>query len=151
MEIILTEKITNLGKLGDLVKVKSGYARNFLFPQKKAMLATKKNIKYIQSKIDQININLQQSINEAKIKAEQINKISNKIIIFAKVGKNGKLFGSINKNNIIENLHQKHNILIEKNEINFPDGFLRVTGEHLIHLKFHKDISVNLIVEIKSI
>lgn len=151
MEIILIEKITKLGKLGDLVKVKSGYARNFLFPQRKAILATKKNIEYIQSKINEININLQQSINKAKEKAEKINKINNKIIIFAKVGKNGKLFGSINKNNIIESLNHKHNILIEKNEINFPNGFLRVIGKHLICLKFHKEISINLTVEIKSI
>lgn len=149
MEIILIEKIIKLGKLGDLVNVKSGYARNFLLPQRKAILATKKNIEYIKSKITKISINLQKSINQAKKRAEQINNINNKIIIFAKVGKNDKLFGSINKNKIIENLKQQHNILIEKNEINFSNGFLRTVGKHIVHINLHKEVSIDLMIEIK--
>lgn len=150
MQIILIDKIINLGKLGDLVKVKSGYARNFLIPQKKALLANQKNIEYVKSFINTINLDLQKKIEYYKSIVEKIKKID-KLTIFAKVGKQGKLFGSINHKNIIKAIEKKTNILLEKKQIKLPNGsIIKKSGIYVINLYFSDVIKTNLIIEIKN-
>lgn len=147
-KIILLEKLPNLGKLGDQIKVKSGYARNFLIPQGKALFATKININIVKNKIDKINFEIKLTIEKAQEKAMQISKIK-EITIFAKVGKDKKLFGSVGKRNIAENITKETGILIKKNEIILVHGPLKLSGKHIVNLQLHHNIIVKIVVNIK--
>lgn len=149
MQIILIDKVNKLGILGDEIKVKSGYARNFLIPKGKAILATKKNIESIKNRIKELNYSLQKYIDKAKDKAKKINKIK-EITIFAKVGKKEKLFGSINRQIITDTINKNYDINIKRNEINLKNGAIRTIGKHVVKLKFHREISTSIILNIKK-
>lgn len=145
MQIILLEKVINLGNLGELINVKPGYARNFLIPQGKAVPATQENLKYFEHRRTELEIALQETQNAAKLKVMQINKLNN-ITIAAKAGKTGKLFGSIGIRNIIEAIANK-GININKNEVKLVNGVIRSTGQHTIKIKIHhSNIVIDLIV-----
>ncbi|WMY96292.1 MAG: 50S ribosomal protein L9 [Arsenophonus sp.] len=148
MQIILLDKVENLGKLGDTVNVKSGYARNYLIPYGKAVLATKKNISFFKMRYAEIQAKLEEILSIAKKRAEKINEL--KIItIAAKVGNEGKLFGSISSRDIAEVVTEK-GITITKNEVFLPNGVLRTVGQHEVILKFHNDVLVKLNINIIS-
>ncbi|MFI4847380.1 MAG: 50S ribosomal protein L9 [Candidatus Makana argininalis] len=148
MNVILLSKIEKLGLIGEQVNVKPGYARNYLFPFGKAIQYNKKNMEYFLK----IKKKAKSDIEILKISnKDTLNKINNlkKIIIKAKSGLEGKLFGSIRSKDIYKKLIKK-GININKNEIKFPNGLLKTLGNHKIKIKISKDIIINFIVEIVS-
>ena len=142
MEVILLEKMRNLGALGEKVKVKSGYARNFLIPQGKAVYATRDNlVKFEQRRAELEKLaaeKLQQSI--ARQKAIAALPV---ITISAKAGDEGKLFGSIGTRDIVEAI-EKAGVMVEKSEVALPEGTLRSLGEYEIAIELEGDISATV-------
>lgn len=149
MKIILKNKILNLGKIGDKVHVKSGYARNFLIPQGKAVVASYENIKLFEENKKILEKEISKKIYEAKKIAEKI-KILKNITIYKKVGNKNKLFGSIGKKDISEEIAKQINIKISKNTIYLPNGIIKKLGIHKIYLNFFNKISEKLLVHIEK-
>ncbi|QCI22385.1 50S ribosomal protein L9 [Buchnera aphidicola] len=146
MEIILLEKIHKLGDSGSIIHVKSGYARNFLIPKGKAILANKKNIESFEAQrvaLEQENIS---KFLTAQSRAKKIEKIKT-ITIFSKVGKEGKIFGSIGIRNIIKEM-MLLGVKVNKKEIRLPNGLLRKIGEHRVIFQPHIKICIDFIVHI---
>jgi large subunit ribosomal protein L9 len=149
VEVILLEKMRNLGGLGDKVKVKSGYARNYLIPQSKAVYATKENL----AKVEQRRVVLEKLAAEKQEKAvarQQAIHALSVIKIAAKAGDEGKLFGSIGIRDIAEAIN-KAGVAVEKREVRLPEGALRLLGEYEITVELEGDISavvkVNIVAE----
>ncbi|MXP51323.1 50S ribosomal protein L9 [Pantoea sp. SoEX] len=148
MKIIILNKIKKLGDIGDIVNVKSGYARNFLVPTGKAVIATKNNISLFEKNQKKLRNQLTENIIFAKDKAEKIKKLG-KITITSKSGEKGKLFGSIGTRNIVDAI-ASYGIEINKSEVRLPNGVLRTIGEHEVYINIHNEISARLIVNIIS-
>ncbi len=147
MEIILLEKVDNVGGIGDLVRVKSGYARNYLIPKGKATLATAANIAKFEARRAELEAKAAGELAEAQARAK---KLEGKVIrITAQAGTEGKLFGSIGTVDIADEC-DKLGVEVERSEIRLPDGPLRVVGEHKIELHLHADVNVELTVLIES-
>ncbi|WP_395479725.1 50S ribosomal protein L9 [Candidatus Curculioniphilus buchneri] len=142
MQIILLDKITNLGGLGEKVNVKPGYARNFLIPKGKAVLATKKNIEYFDIRRTSLELKLNKIKTEAEDRAEKINALHS-IIISSKAGDEGKLFGSIGTRDIAKAIIAA-GINVDRREVYLPNGVLRTIGSHDVHIKVHSEIRINL-------
>lgn len=145
MEIILLETIDRLGGLGDLVKVRAGFARNYLLPQGKAKLATAENIAEIEARRTELEKQEVEVLAVAKARAEQLDGLE--VSITAKSGGEGKLFGSITNANITEAIKEK-GIELEKSEIRMPEGPIRVAGEYDIDIHLHAEVNaaIKLIV-----
>lgn len=146
MEIILLEKIRNLGVLGDRVKVKRGYGRNYLIPYGKAVYATKDNVVKFEARraeLEKIIAEKQSQALERKKAIEAVDIVT----ISAKAGEEGKLFGSIGTRDIAE-AFTKAGIEIEKCEIRLPTGALRMTGEYEIAVELHSDVTASVKVQI---
>ena len=126
MQIILLEKITNVGNLGDVVKVKNGYARNFLIPQGKAKRATADNIKMLEGKRAELELAAGEMLAAAKAVAEKLEGLVVKIT--QKAGVDGRLFGSVNNVDIVEALKAK-GFAVEKAMIRMPAGTLKQVGD----------------------
>ena len=145
MDVILLQKVANLGVIGDRVKVKSGYGRNFLLPQGKATVATPANI----VKFEAIRAELEKKAGEmlasASTRAESLRNL--KISITAKAGTEGRLFGSVGTTDIAEAATRMGQPL-SRSEVRLPAGPLRTVGEHSVALHLHTDVDVSLIVEI---
>lgn len=146
MEIILLDKIAHLGSLGDKVKVRNGYARNYLLPQKKAVMATKENLAKFEAQRAEYEAKLASELAAAQQRATKIAEIGT-ITILAKAGDEGKLFGSIGTRDIADQL-TKSGCEVHKSEVRLPDGVLRSCGEYDIALQFHADVktSVKLVI-----
>ena len=146
MEVILLENIENLGSLGDKVTVKPGYARNYLLPSGKAKPATPENL----AEFEQRRAELEKAMAEAKARAEerkQANEALGQVEITAKVGSEGKLFGSIGTADIADAITAA-GTAIEKREVRLPEGALRVTGEHEIDLHLHTGVDAKILIVI---
>ena len=141
MEVILLETIAKLGDLGDKVNVKSGYGRNFLIPQKKAVPATAENLEVFEARRSELEKVAGDKLVEAQRRAEMINSLA--ISVEAKAGEEGKLFGSITVRDISEAAEAKGAIL-EKSEIRLPDGPIRVLGEFEINVHLHPEVDAKL-------
>lgn len=145
MQIILLEKIDNLGGIGDQVKVKAGYGRNYLLPQGKAALATKDNV----AKFEAIRADLEKraagELKAAQDRAEKIAELD--LTITSKAGSEGKLFGSIGTFDIVE-AYEKAGCPVERSEVRLPDGPLRVVGDHQIEIHLHTDVNVPVTLNI---
>ena len=141
MEIILLEKIINLGELGDIVNVKDGYGRNFLIPQGKAKRATESN--KAEFEIKRADIEKQQAA-LLKVAQKRVKDLDGFILeIKQKSGIDGKLFGSVTNIDITEALvNAGHEII--KSEIRMPDGPLKNTGEHMIALSLHQEVNLEI-------
>ena len=146
MEVILLENIENLGAVGDKVTVKPGFARNYLVPQGKAKLATAANLAEFEAR----RVELEAAAADARTSAES-RKVAlealGAIEITARVGSEGKLFGSVGVADIcdaVEALGQT----IEKKEVRMPEGALRVTGEHVVDIHLYTDIDTQLTINI---
>jgi large subunit ribosomal protein L9 len=147
MEVILLEKVDNVGGIGDRVKVKSGYARNYLIPQGKATLATAANIEKFEARRAELEAKAAGELAAAQARAK---KLEGQVIrIRAQTGTEGKLFGSVGTVDIAEAC-QKLGVEVERSEVRLPDGPLRVVGEHHIELHFHTDVNVDLTVVVES-
>ncbi|HJR69202.1 MAG TPA: 50S ribosomal protein L9 [Gammaproteobacteria bacterium] len=147
MEIILLEKVDNVGGIGDRVRVKSGYARNYLIPQGKATLATAANIAKFESRRTEIEAKAAAELATAQARAKKLEGLVLKIEMQA--GAEGKLFGSVGTVDIAEAV-SKQGVEIERSEVRLHDGPLRVVGEHHIELHLHADVNVGLTVVIEA-
>ena len=145
MEVILLEKVENLGNIGDLVKVKSGYGRNFLLPKGKATLATPQNIAAFEARRAELEQKQADELASAEARARQLEGLALKLT--AKSGSEGKLFGSLGTIDIAEACTDA-GIPVQRSEIRLPHGPIRVLGEHEIEIHLHTDINVTVRVEV---
>ncbi|HJL61433.1 MAG TPA: 50S ribosomal protein L9 [Pseudomonadales bacterium] len=141
MQVILLENIGNLGELGEKVNVKSGYGRNFLIPQHKAVPATEDNVRVFEERRIELQRVADDKLNEAKALAEQISALD--ITLTMKAGEEGKLFGSITVRDIAEAAESK-GVTIQKGEIKMPAGPIRELGEFEIDIHLHPDVTTVL-------
>jgi large subunit ribosomal protein L9 len=146
MQIILLDKVANLGSLGDQVNVKAGYARNFLIPQGKAVPATKKNIEFFEARRAELEAKLADALKAAEERVAQINALE-KVTIASKAGDEGRLFGSIGARDIADAIKAR-GINVSKSEVRLPNGVLRTTGEHEVCFQVHSEAFAKLIVDI---
>ena len=147
MEIILLDKVENLGGIGDKVKVKPGYARNFLIPQGKATRATAENIAEFEARRAELEARAAGVIGEAKARAEKITGL--RLVISAKAGSEGKLFGSVGTVDIAE-AAEAAGVTIERSELRLAEGPLRMLGEHEVEVHLHSEVSVPIVVVIEA-
>ena len=145
MDVILLTKVANLGTIGDRVKVKSGYGRNFLLPKGKATLATPENVKKFEARRAELEKLAREQLKDAESRAEALKEF--KLQITAKAGTEGKLFGSIGTADIAE-AATKAGHKVARAEVRLPTGPLRMVGDHMITLHLHTDIDVQLPVVI---
>lgn len=145
MEVILLQKVANLGNIGDRVKVRSGYGRNFLLPQGKATLATADHVARFEARRAELEKAAREHLVSASERAEALKDF--KLTIQAKAGTEGKLFGSIGTADIAEAC-QKAGFKVERSEVRMPNGPLRAVGDHVVHLHLHADVDVQLPVTI---
>ena len=138
MDIILLDKIANLGGLGDKVTVKSGYARNFLFPQGKAVPATKVNVEKFEARRAELEAKIAAELADAEKRAEKLNALE-PIVIAAPAGDEGKLFGSIGTRDIADAISAA-GVEVAKSEVKLPTGTLRETGEYDIDVQVHAEV-----------
>jgi large subunit ribosomal protein L9 len=147
MEVILLEKVDNVGSIGDLVKVKSGFARNFLIPQGKATLATPENKAKFEARRAELEAKAATELSAAQVRAKELE--GQVIHVRAQTGAEGKLFGSVGTVDIAEAL-ERLGLSVERSEIRLPDGPLRLVGEHHVELHLHADVNVDLTVVVES-
>jgi large subunit ribosomal protein L9 len=145
MEVILLQKVANLGNIGDRVKVRSGFGRNFLLPQGKATLATPENVARFEERRAELERAAREHLSSAEERAAAMKDF--KLTIRAKAGTEGKLFGSIGTSDIAEAC-TREGFKVERSEVRLPSGPLRVLGEHTVSLHLHADIDVPLHVTI---
>jgi large subunit ribosomal protein L9 len=145
MEVILLQKVANLGNIGDRVKVRSGFGRNFLLPQGKATLATPDNVARFEARRAELERLAREHLSSAEERAAAMKEF--KLTIHAKAGTEGKLFGSIGTSDIAE-AATREGFKVERSEVRLPTGPLRTVGEHNITLHLHADIDVPLLVAI---
>ena len=145
MQVILLEKVRNLGNLGDKVNVKSGYGRNFLIPQNKAVFATPKSIELFEQRRAELEKKAQQSLSAAEQRAAKLNDTT--LVISAMASDEGKLYGSVGVNEIKDALVAKE-IQIIKREIVMPEGPLHSVGNYVVEIHVHSDVIANLQIEI---
>ncbi|RKS85054.1 LSU ribosomal protein L9P [Orbus hercynius] len=146
MQIILLDKVANLGSLGDQVNVKAGYARNFLIPQGKAVPATKKNIEFFEARRAELEAKLADTLKAAEARAAQINALV-KVTITSKAGDEGKLFGSIGTRDIADAV-KATGVNVSKSEVRLPNGVLRTVGEHEVSFQVHSEVFAKVIIDI---
>ena len=146
MEVILLEKIENLGDLGTLANVKAGYARNFLFPQGKAQAATPDNMKAFEARRAELEAAAAEAQTAAEARRDQLQDMV--LTITANAGQEGKLFGSVSNVEVTEAINAT-GIIVERSEIRMPDGAIRMIGEYeiIVHLHSGVDVTVKVIVE----
>lgn len=138
MEVILLEKIMNLGTLGDRVRVRSGFGRNYLVPQGKAVSATKDNIAKFEARRSELENKAEEVLSVATKRAEAISKVGT-LSIPARTSTEGKLYGSVSTTDIIDAL-AKLNIAVERKEIRLPSGPLRSIGEYEVAIQLHSEV-----------
>ena len=145
MQVILLEKIDNVGSLGDLVEVKSGFARNFLLPQGKAEMATPSNIEAFEARRADLEQQQAEQLQSARQRAARLEDTT--VTVTSRAGTEGKLFGSIGTEEIRAALESAGHE-VEKKEIRLPEGPLRAVGEFPVTLHLHGDVDVEITVEV---
>ena len=140
MEVILLEKVDNLGGIGDKVKVKPGYGRNYLLPQGKATLATEANLAKLEARRAELEAKAKEELQVAEARAEQLRGLT--LTITTTVGAEDKLFGSIGTVDIADACTEQ-GVPVERSEVRLPDGPIRVAGEHAIEFHLHADVNVS--------
>ncbi len=145
MEVILLESVENLGGIGDLVKVKPGYGRNFLLPQGKAALATKENMKEIEARRAELEKAAAAELKKAQDRAKSLEGVE--LVIPANAGSEGKLFGSVGPIDISEALAAIQ-VEVERAEIRMPDGPIGELGEFPIGIHLHSEVDAEILVRV---
>lgn len=145
MEIILLQKVANLGNIGDRVKVKSGYGRNFLLPQGRATLATPDNVAKFEARRAEFEKAARSDLEGAQARASALQDFT--LTLTAKAGGEGKLFGSIGTADIADGA-RKLGREIERSEVRMSNGPIRQTGEHIVQIHLHSDVTADLKVVI---
>lgn len=138
MDVILLEKVANLGGLGDTVKVRAGYGRNYLIPQGKAKPATAENIAYFEAERAALEKRAAEELAAAQSRADKLNEFA--LTITANAGEEGKLFGSVGPQDIADALTAA-GVAAERHEVRMPDGPIRATGEFAVELHLHADVN----------
>jgi large subunit ribosomal protein L9 len=145
MKIILLDKIQRLGEIGDVVEVNSGYARNFLIPQKKAAFASEKNIAEVESKKDELAAMSEDLLTNAQARGKDIEGSECEILV--PVTEEGALYGSVGTREISD-AFSNTDVLIDKSEVQLPDGPIKETGDHNIMITVHPEVSVEVLVKV---
>ncbi|MDP2758910.1 MAG: 50S ribosomal protein L9 [Sideroxyarcus sp.] len=145
MQVILMEKVVNLGQLGDVVKVKNGFARNFLIPQGKAKRATENNVADFAARRTELEAADQAKLADAQARGAKMNGLTVQIV--QKAGVDGKLFGSVTNADIaVALVAQGHQV--EKSQVRMPEGHLKQIGDHTVSIALHPDVAVDVIVSV---
>jgi large subunit ribosomal protein L9 len=145
MQVILMEKLANLGNLGDVVKVKDGYARNYLIPHGKAKRATEENLKTFEARRAELEKAQAATLAQAQERGAKLDGLTLKMPM--KAGVDGKLFGSVTNHDIVEALKaQGHEV--ERAQIRMPDGALKQIGEFPLQIALHTDVIVTITVAV---
>jgi large subunit ribosomal protein L9 len=145
MQIILLEKVVNLGNLGDIVKVKDGYARNFLIPNKQARRATKDAIAEFEVRRAELEKVAAEKLSAAQAQGEKLNGLT--VQISQKAGVDGRLFGSVTNADIAAALG-KQGFAVEKAQVRMPEGPLKMVGDHPVQVSLHTDVLVDVTVSV---
>ena len=145
MKIILLDNIPKLGNIADIIDVKSGYARNYLIPQKKAMFASKENIEHVETRKAELAKASSEEVAVAQEKADQINGSSAEIKV--QVTEEGTMYGSVGTREISDALSSEE-LVVDKSNVVLPLGPIKEVGEHLITISFHPEVNaeVNIII-----
>ena len=141
MNVILLEKIGNLGDLGDEVSVKPGFARNYLLPQGKAVTADDENRTVFEGRRAELEASANEKLAEANTRAEKL--VGKELSIAVKSGEEGRLYGSVGTQNIADAL-TADGIPVERSEIRMPEGVIRVLGEYEIAIQLHTDVTAEI-------
>jgi len=147
MEVILLEKIANLGNLGDKVTIKAGYGRNYLVPQGKAVAATAEKIKEFEARRAELEKAAAEKLATAQARAEVLGKLE--VLITHKAGDEGKLFGSVGTQTIAEAITTAGS-KVDKNEVRMPEGVIRHVGDYEININLHTDVVVAVPVKVAA-
>jgi large subunit ribosomal protein L9 len=145
MQVILLEKVVNVGNLGDVVKVKDGYARNFLIPQKMARRATQAAVAEFEVKRAELEKAAAEKLAAAQGQGEKLNGMT--VTVAQKAGVDGRLFGSVTNFDIAEAL-SKQGFAVEKAQVRMPTGPLKTTGEHPVSVALHTDVVVEITIAV---
>ena len=145
MQVILLEKVVNLGNLGDVVKVKDGFARNFLIPQRKARRATTTAIAEFETKRAELEKVAAAKLSEAQAQGEKLAGLT--VQISQKAGVDGRLFGSVTNHDIAEAL-TKQGFPVQKAQVRLPQGPLKIVGDQTIAVALHTDVVVDVTVSV---
>jgi len=147
MDVILLEKIANLGNLGDKVTIKNGYGRNYLIPQGKAVAATPAKIKEFEQRRAELEKLAADKLAAANARADALSAV--KVVIKHKTGDEGRLFGSVGTQAIADAISAA-GVAVQRHEIRLPNGVIRQTGEYSIAINLHTDVAVSLAVVIEA-
>ena len=142
MQVILLDKIAHVGKVGDQLNVKSGYARNFLIPQGKAVMATAANIEHFEARRAELEEKAAQALAAAVDRAARLEALGS-VTIASKAGDEGRLFGSIGTRDIADAITAK-GVEVAKSEVRLPNGLIRTLGEHEVTFQFHGEVFSHL-------
>jgi large subunit ribosomal protein L9 len=145
MQVILLEKVVNVGNLGDVVKVKDGYARNFLIPQRMARRATASAVAEFEVKRAELEKAAAEKLGASQAQGEKLNGMT--VTIAQKAGVDGRLFGSVTNFDIAEAL-TKQGFAVEKAQVRLPTGPLKTTGEHPVAVALHTDVVVEITIAV---
>lgn len=145
MNVILLENVENLGSIGDLVKVKPGYGRNYLLPQGKAALATPENMKEIEARRAELEKAAAEELAAARTRAGQVEGME--LVIAANAGPEGKLFGSVGPIDIAD-AFEKVQVSVERSEVRMPEGPIQELGEFTIGVHLHPEVDVDVVVRV---
>ena len=147
MEVILLEKVDNVGVLGDKVTVKSGYARNFLIPTGKAVFASAENVAAFEERRAELEKQAGEKLAAAQARKAQIEALEEGVTIAHQAGEEGKLFGSVGTADIVAAVEQK-GVELHKSEVRMPEGAFREIGEYEVDLHLHADVDVTIKVAV---
>ena len=145
MEVILLEKIANLGELGQVVKVKDGYARNYLIPHGKAKRATEENRKTFEARRAELEKAQSAALAKAQERGAKLDGLT--VQITQKAGPDGRLFGSVTNYDIVEAL-EKQGHEVERSQVRMPQGPLKQVGDYPIQIALHTDVAVTITVSV---
>lgn len=145
MQVILMEKVVNLGNLGDVVRVKDGYARNYLIPQRMARRATSNAVAEFEAKRAELEKAAAEKLSAAQAQGEKLNGMT--VQISQKAGVDGRLFGSVTNYDIAEAL-AKQGFPVEKAQVRMPQGPLKTVGDHPVSVALHTDVVVDVTVSV---
>jgi len=146
MEVILLENVGNLGSLGDKVDVKSGYGRNFLIPQGKAVPATEDNVAKFEARRAELEAAAQAALSAAEQRAAAVDELAS-VSIEATAGEEGKLFGSVGTRDISEAITAA-GVEVDKSEVRLPEGVIRELGEYEVMLQLHGNVATSIAVSV---
>ena len=145
MQVILLEKVANLGQLGEVVKVKDGFARNYLIPHGKAKRATEENLKAFESRRADLEKSQAEALAKAQERGTKLDGLT--IQITQKAGVDGRLFGSVTNYDVVESL-KAQGFEVERSQVRMPAGPLKQVGEHHIQIALHTDVIVTVNISV---